>query len=206
MNSIIVFSPHPDDAVLGCGGTIIKAIQANEKVYIVFLTDGRACYIHSNIESELTPDDIAKGRKNEAIESSKILGVPEANLIFFEIWDRELSVPKNFNFAIEKAKELILKVKPYRVFGPVYKNRHPDHQATHDIIKNALKNHPNVEFAMYGLQKVLGKSNLKIQYGDLREQKAKAMFKHKIELVYEDKIYEILAQQTKERFRIYKNY
>ena len=204
MNSILITSPHPDDAVLGCGGTIIKSIQENIQVYVIYFTDGRACYTYLNIESNLTPSDVAAGRKKEAIEGCKILGIPESNLKFLGIWDRELNKPKNFDKAIIEVKELIQKIKPYRIFGPVFKNRHIDHQATHDIIIEVLKEHPDIEFYMYGLQKSIGKSDLKIDITDVREQKAKAMFIHEIELVYEKDIYKILAKQTKERFRLYK--
>ena len=204
MNSILITSPHPDDAVLGCGGTIIKSIQENIQVYIIFLTDGRACYTYLNIESNLTPSEVAAERKKEAIESCKILGVPESHLKFLEIWDRELNRLKNFDKAIIGIKEIIEKIKPYRIFGPVFKNRHIDHQATHDIIVELLKIYPNIDFYMYGLQKSIGKSDLKIDITDVREQKTKAMFIHEIELVYERDIYKILAKQTKERFRLYK--
>ncbi|MHA1384762.1 MAG: PIG-L deacetylase family protein [Candidatus Helarchaeota archaeon] len=204
MKSLIVFSPHPDDAVLGCGGTIIKAIKEKIQVYIIFLTDGRACYTHSGIESDLTPSDVAAGRKKEAIQSSKKLGVPEEKLIFFKIWDRELSDPKNFNYALKRVKNLILKIRPFRVFGPVFNNRHPDHQATHDIIVKALENYPEIEFYMYGLQKAIGKSDLKVDFSNVQSQKAEAMALHKIEQVYEKDIYKILALQTKEKFRLFK--
>ena len=37
---VLVVVAHPDDEVLGCGGTIIKHKQANDKVKIIFLADG----------------------------------------------------------------------------------------------------------------------------------------------------------------------
>ncbi|MHA1377066.1 MAG: PIG-L deacetylase family protein [Candidatus Helarchaeota archaeon] len=204
MKSIIILSPHPDDAVLGCGGMIIKAIKEEIQVYIVFLTDGRACYTYSKIDSELTPENVAVERKKEALMSSIKLGVPKANIKFLEIWDRELNKPNNFDFALKEIKKLIVNIRPFRVFGPVFNNRHPDHQATSDIIIKAIKDYPDIEFYMYGLQRSIGKSDLKVNISDVKEQKAEAMFIHKIELVYEKDIYEILALQTKEKFRLFK--
>ena len=201
MKSILIISPHPDDAILGCGGTIIKETRNKKQVYIVYLTDGRACYEVTGIKSELTLEQIAEKRKKEAIDSSRKLGVPIKNLFFFEIWDQKLKEPKNFSKALLELKKLLHKIKPFRIFGPVFKNRHPDHQATHDIILEALKEFPDIEFYMYGLQKSIGKSDLKIDISDVREQKAEAMFLHEIEQAYEKEIYEILALQKKERFR-----
>lgn len=203
IKSIIVFSPHPDDAVLACGGTIIKSIQENLSVYIIYLTDGRACYQVNKIEIGLSPADIAAGRKKEAIESSQKLRVPPNNLFFLAICDLELKNPKNFDNALNEIKKWLKKIKPFRVFGPIFKDPHPDHEATHNIILKIVKDYPNIEFYMYGLQKAIGKSDLRIDISDVREQKAEAMFIHKIELVYEKEIYEILALQTKEKFRLY---
>ena len=37
---ILVFGAHPDDIELGCGGTVIKAVQEGRKVGIIDLTRG----------------------------------------------------------------------------------------------------------------------------------------------------------------------
>jgi LmbE family N-acetylglucosaminyl deacetylase len=40
-NTILVFAPHPDDEVFGCGGVMAKRIFEGYDVFVVFLTDGR---------------------------------------------------------------------------------------------------------------------------------------------------------------------
>ncbi|MEZ6086390.1 MAG: PIG-L family deacetylase [Phycisphaerae bacterium] len=48
----IVFSPHQDDEVLGCGGTIIKKIEQGADVHIVFMTNGRRSHAgHMEIDA-----------------------------------------------------------------------------------------------------------------------------------------------------------
>ncbi len=39
---ILVVAAHPDDEVLGCGGTIAKYTKAGDKVYCLFLGKGKA--------------------------------------------------------------------------------------------------------------------------------------------------------------------
>ena len=39
-NSVLVVAAHPDDEVLGCGGTIKKITKMGIKVNIMFLSDG----------------------------------------------------------------------------------------------------------------------------------------------------------------------
>lgn len=61
---ILVLAAHPDDAELGCGGTIAKHVSMGHKVGIVDMTRGE-------LGTRGTPDT----RQREASESAKILGV-----------------------------------------------------------------------------------------------------------------------------------
>lgn len=61
---ILVFASHPDDAELGCGGTIAKHTSLGDKVGIVDLTRG-----------ELGTRGTPETRQQEADASAKILGV-----------------------------------------------------------------------------------------------------------------------------------
>ena len=61
---ILVFAVHPDDAELGCSGTILKHIALGKKVGIVDFTRG-----------ELGTRGTVETRKAEAQEASRILGL-----------------------------------------------------------------------------------------------------------------------------------
>lgn len=61
---ILVFASHPDDAELGCGGTIAKHTALGDKVGIIDLTRG-----------ELGTRGNPETREKEAAASAKILGV-----------------------------------------------------------------------------------------------------------------------------------
>ena len=37
---VLVFAPHPDDEVFGCGGAIMRHVMDNNKVRVVVVTDG----------------------------------------------------------------------------------------------------------------------------------------------------------------------
>ncbi|MBI2252330.1 MAG: PIG-L family deacetylase [Armatimonadetes bacterium] len=41
-NNILIFSPHPDDETLGCGGLIINKIKNAREVLVIFITNGDA--------------------------------------------------------------------------------------------------------------------------------------------------------------------
>ena len=40
MKSILVIAAHPDDEVLGCGGTIVKHIQNGDEVHVLIIAEG----------------------------------------------------------------------------------------------------------------------------------------------------------------------
>lgn len=61
---ILVLASHPDDAELGCGGTIARHIARGDKVGIIDLTRG-----------ELGTRGTPETRQQEAAESARILGV-----------------------------------------------------------------------------------------------------------------------------------
>ncbi|SDI51290.1 bacillithiol biosynthesis deacetylase BshB1 [Mucilaginibacter sp. P25] len=116
---ILVLSVHPDDAELGCSGTILKHIALGYKVGIVDLTRG-----------ELGTRGSAEIRKQEAAAAAEILGLavrenlglPDA---FFEN-TREHQV---------KVIEAIRKFRPSIVITNAYHDRHPDHGRANELVE-----------------------------------------------------------------------
>ena len=118
---ILVLPVHPDDAELGCAGTILKEIALGKKVGIVDLTRG-----------ELGTRGSAEIRDHEAAESAKILGLTTRD---------NLLLPDGF---FENKKEHQLKVieairrfKPGIVITNAYHDRHPDHGRASDLVEDA---------------------------------------------------------------------
>jgi LmbE family N-acetylglucosaminyl deacetylase len=62
---ILVIAAHPDDEVLGCGGSIAKHIRNNDDVFLLVLTDGESS--RQNPQNEI---------RNVSLEAScKLLGI-----------------------------------------------------------------------------------------------------------------------------------
>lgn len=70
--SCLVVAAHPDDEVLGCGGTIARLAHEGTAVHIVFMTDG----VGARATEELTPADVAaaSARRRHAEAAGAILG------------------------------------------------------------------------------------------------------------------------------------
>ncbi len=108
---ILVFSAHPDDAELGCGGTIAKHIAEGRKVGIVDLTKG-----------ELGTRGTVETRHQEAQDSAKILGISSRE---------NIGLPDGF-FQNDSETQLtviraIRKYKPEIVLANAIYDRHIDH-------------------------------------------------------------------------------
>lgn len=116
--NLVVFAAHPDDEVLGCGGTI-KRLSKKFNVIVVFFTTGITSRSLKNEKKEINK------LKQDCINSNKILGTKKT--VFFELKDNQLdSYPRLF---IIKKIENILKIyKPEIVFTHYYEDLNIDHQ------------------------------------------------------------------------------
>lgn len=108
---ILVLAAHPDDAELGCGGTLARHIAMGRKVGIVDFTRG-----------ELGTRGTVQTRDQEAAESAAILGLTiRENLNF-----------KDGFFQPDEAHQrevirIIRKYQPEIVIANATYDRHPDH-------------------------------------------------------------------------------
>lgn len=87
---IVVFAPHPDDAVLCCAGVIQQAIVQGKKVLVIDITNGddfasAAAQVFGKPQQSLTPKDMirfARIRQTEELRALRVLGLVPANVIF----------------------------------------------------------------------------------------------------------------------------
>jgi N-acetylglucosamine malate deacetylase 1 len=108
---ILVFASHPDDAELGCGGTIAKHTGLGDKVGIVDLTRG-----------ELGTRGTPEIRGKEASESAKILGVSvRENLALADGFFQ--NIPETQIILIRA----IRKYRPRIILANAINDRHVDH-------------------------------------------------------------------------------
>lgn len=135
---LIVFSPHPDDETLGCGGVIAKKLSEGYDIKVVIITDGRyAFYNVLGIKSNPTPDELKEIRKKEVKKALRILGVEEGNILFLDFVDGSL---KDYQKEFEnKIIEILSKYSPNEVFIPHKNDGHIDHRIANKIIKEVVR-------------------------------------------------------------------
>jgi N-acetylglucosamine malate deacetylase 1 len=124
---ILVFAPHPDDDIIGCGGSIAKHIKQGNSVSIVYMTSGEAC------DGKQDKKEIANTREEEAKAAATILGVE--SLYFLRNPDGKLIYDQN---KIATIVEIIRKEKPQIVYAPHARDGHRDHKATYRLVVDAI--------------------------------------------------------------------
>ncbi|MBN2009922.1 PIG-L family deacetylase [candidate division KSB1 bacterium] len=134
--SAIVFSPHPDDETLGCGGTIIQKKQAGADVKIVIMTDGR--HSHSSLISE---QELIAIRSQEVIAAVHQLGVNEDDVFFLNYEDGKLNT--QIDDAVGRVIDILKTHQPEEIYIPFLLETPKDHNATNIIVSRALNHSIN---------------------------------------------------------------
>lgn len=148
--NILVFAVHPDDAELGCSGTILKHIAAGKKVGIIDLTRG-----------ELGTRGTADTRDQESAESTKIMGLHVRENLrmrdgFFE----------NNEENQLKIIQMIRKYTPEIVLANALHDRHPDHGRASHLVYDALflSGLPKIKTEWEGADQTAFRPRLLLQY------------------------------------------
>ncbi len=128
----LVFSPHPDDESLGCGGTILKKKQAGATVKLVHVSDGGG-------STTLIPrDQLTAMRKQESRNAGRVLGVDD--IYFLDFPDGQLG--ENMPAVMERVADIIRQESPEEIFVPYIREpmkQAADHVAVTNIVLAALR-------------------------------------------------------------------
>lgn len=123
MKRILIVAAHPDDEILGCGGTISKYRQKNCEIKVLFLGEGSTCRFEDS--KSIEAQDAIKRRNECAVFALKTLNVD--NFEFYNLPCGKLDqIPLlSINKIIEKT---INEFKPDTVFTHAGVDSNNDHQ------------------------------------------------------------------------------
>ncbi len=121
---LLAFGPHPDDLEIGLGGTIARHASLGHSVGLCDLTRGE-------MSSNGTPEE----RMREAEAARQILGAA---------WRENLGLPdRSIGSSPEHTRrvvELLRRVRPRTVAVPYWRDRHPDHESSAALLRDAVFN------------------------------------------------------------------
>jgi len=125
---ILAVAPHTDDAELGCGGTLARALEEGAEIHVL---------VFSTVEDSVPPGQPVTLLRDEFLESMRTLGVPEERLTIEGYPVRRLN-----SFRQEVLDTLISvrrRIEPDIVLAPASSDVHQDHQVVHHECLRAFK-------------------------------------------------------------------
>ena len=130
-NKILVIAAHPDDELLGCGGTIAKHIRNGDNVCFVIVCEGSS---HRGVSQE-------DNEQHHALCASKILGVQDVKMLGFP--DQKLDT-YTLTEIITPLEEIVNSFRPSIVYCQYGGDINRDHELLFKAIMVAVR--PTVEF------------------------------------------------------------
>ena len=120
MQKILVIAPHPDDEVLGCGGTIKKYAQLGASISLCVVT---VAYMPE------WPQEFIKDRPRQIRATADVLGVKDIHMLEFPTVKLDTLPQKELN---EKIANVVRNVLPDTLYNPHRGDLHRDHQLVHE--------------------------------------------------------------------------
>lgn len=121
---VIVFAPHPDDEILGCGGTLALLAQKGCKIKVVVVTDGGGA-------GWLGPGAV-EARRLETLAALEVVGVSDVE--FMNEPDGSFQSSNAFE---EKIVGVLNSFRPDWIFAPSVLDYHRDHVAVSQALYSA---------------------------------------------------------------------
>lgn len=126
--SILVIAAHPDDEVLGCGGTIARHAGKGDSVVVAFLADG--------VSSRGGNRDMIERRRNAAVKSMNVLGAKAP--VFFDFPDNRMDTVPLLD-VVKKVEELAAAHSPHMVYTHHGNDLNVDHRIAHQAVMTAFR-------------------------------------------------------------------
>jgi len=135
--TILIVAAHPDDEVLGCGGTMARHASEGDEVYVVFMSDGVTS--RTGVES-----NEVEVRKQAAKDASNILGIVQSPR-FLGFPDNRMDTVALLDI-VQTLEQVINEIEPEVVYTHHLGDLNIDHKITHQAVMTACR--PQPEFCV----------------------------------------------------------
>ena len=131
--NVLIFAPHPDDEVLGCGGIMAKYAEQGNSVYICVITSGQPPIFDNTVAVE---NEWPHTLYPEIKKCHDFLNVKETFFLQCSAADLESTPRYILN---QKITEIIQYVKPEIVYIPHFGDMQKDHTITSEAVMVAVR-------------------------------------------------------------------
>lgn len=130
MANILCIVAHPDDEIVGMGGTILKYLDEGKKVITIIFSYGQKS--HPHIKEEIIT-------KTRVIETKRLDAELDRQSIFLGLTEGNITEEAEKFEVTKKIAKLVRKYKPKKIFTHASKDPHRDHRAVNQIIEEVVK-------------------------------------------------------------------
>lgn len=124
--NVMVLCAHPDDEIIGVGGTI--AAYAKKKIPVITVVFSYGESSHPWQKKRAT----VEMRVKESKQASRLIGSKKT--IFLGLADTKIKQELKSRRVQNRIKDLILKYKPVKIFTHAQDDPHPDHKAVANMV------------------------------------------------------------------------
>ena len=166
---VLVFAPHPDDEIFGCGGALAKLCDGNIVCQIHICTDGSLGGVQ---QGSLGLIESRRLESQRAIAALQIAS--KASLHFWQFADRSLEQEPKLLQAISHS---LARFKPDLVFAPSLMEVHPDHLAVAAAVFacwRSAQEDQSFDLCMYEIGRPI-ETNCLVDISSVIERKRQAM-------------------------------
>ena len=128
-HQILVVAAHPDDEVLGAGGTIAQHVTRGEAVYVAILAEG------ASMQFPDAPEMIAV-KQAHALKAAEVLGVKD---VFFGNFPDQKLDASPFIQITGFIEELVRKLHPNVVYTHHFSELNRDHRVAYEATSVAVR-------------------------------------------------------------------
>lgn len=125
---VLVLAPHPDDELIGCGGTLCRLAAAGAEVTILQATDGAGLPSLEDLPE-------ARRRSVRLEEAERVAAALGARLLLWRERDQGLRCSDE---TVRRLAVVLEELRPTHVFTPFLGDVHPDHSTLSYILGDAL--------------------------------------------------------------------
>ncbi|MEL7633359.1 PIG-L family deacetylase [Sporomusa sphaeroides] len=132
--TILVVAAHPDDEILGCGGTMIKHVLSGDEVHVLIMAEG--------LTSRDTTRDISSRSKelsqlhSYSYQAAQIMGVK--SLTMYDFPDNRMDGVELLD-VVKKVEKMVESIHPDIVYTHHAGDVNIDHTVTHNAVITACR-------------------------------------------------------------------
>lgn len=137
LKSVLIVAAHPDDEVLGCGGTIARYVDKGRTVHVVILAEGATSRTPSR-DRDAAAEQLSVLAEAARLAAS-ILGVTTLELLSFP--DNRMDGVDRLD-VVKAIEEIVAIHQPSTVITHFGGDVNVDHRVTHDAVIAACRPQP----------------------------------------------------------------